>query len=227
MTFNQIKMALYATYITNLFGYKLKKVNSSQEKKSIRIDYSNTLLSCLGIDIKVLNPQLLPKEGQFLLASNHRSVIDPLIIEIALQDTKIFGHWISKKELYNSFFFGLFVKNAGTVLLDRATAQMSAFFADIKKCVKAGDSIYIFPEGSRNITQEVITPFKDGSKIIAVKNRLNILPIYIKNNANEILMRAIKEKDYTNTIEVEVGEIIDYKDKTLSLEQAYKQRFHI
>ena len=227
MTFNQIKMALYATYITNYFGYKLKKVNSSQEKKSIRIDYSNTLLSCLGIDIKVLNPQLLPKEGQFLLASNHRSVIDPLIIEVALQDTKIFGHWISKKELYNSFFFGLFVKNAGTVLLDRATAQMSAFFADIKKCVKAGDSIYIFPEGSRNITQEVITPFKDGSKIIAVKNRLNILPIYIKNNANEILMRAIKEKDYTNTIEVEVGEIIDYKDKTLSLEQAYKQRFHI
>ena len=53
-----------------------------------------------------------------------RSIIDPPIIEVALKHTTIFGPWISKKELYNSFFFGLFVRNAGSILLDREKSQM-------------------------------------------------------------------------------------------------------
>ena len=225
MTFNQIKMALYATYITNFFGYKLKKTHESLQKKQIRIDYSNTLLSKLGISIKVLNTDKLPHDGQFILLSNHRSVIDPLIIEVALQKTQIFGHWVSKKELYNSFFFGLFVKNAGTILLDREKSQMAGFFSDIKKATTAGDSIYIFPEGTRNQSQEPLSKFKDGSRIIAMKNRLNMLPIYIKTNANEILMQALQKPD-EYTIEVEVGDIIEYKDKR-DVEESYRFAFGI
>ncbi len=141
-----------------------------------------------------LNPEKLPTEGQFLLASNHRSVIDPLIIELAVESVPLFGHWISKKELYFSLFFGKFVQNAGKILLDREASQMSGFFADIKKAVKAGDSIYIFPEGTRNKSQETISEFKDGSHIIAVKNRLNILPVFIRTEANNALMASLKSK---------------------------------
>ena len=218
-------MALYATFVTNYFGYKLKQTNESLKKKQIRIDYSATLLNKLGIHIKVLNPEKLPKDGQFILLSNHRSVIDPLIIEIALQNTKLFGHWISKKELYNSFFFGLFVKNAGTILLDREKSQMAVFFSDIKKVTTAGDSIYIFPEGTRNSSEEPLSEFKEGSRIIAMKNRLNLLPIYIKTNANKTLMQALKTPGQY-TIEVEVGDIIEYKDKT-PIRESYRSSFGI
>lgn len=227
MTFNQIKMALYATYITNYYGYQLKKSTTSQERKKIRTEYSNRLLSKLKLEVKVLNPEKTPQSGQYLLASNHRSVIDPLIIEIATQNSLIFGHWISKKELYNSFFFGLFVKNAGTILLDRENSQMGGFFSDIKDAVKAGDSIYIFPEGTRNKTNKELADFKDGSRIIAVKNRLDILPVYIKTNADIQLMSSLKDGTKTRIIEVEFGDIISYKNKSQTLQESFKTQFNI
>jgi 1-acyl-sn-glycerol-3-phosphate acyltransferase len=227
MTFNQIKMAIYATYITNYYGYKLTKATTSQVKKRIRTEYSHTLLNKLKLQVKVLNPEKIPQNGQYLLASNHRSVIDPLIIEIATQNSSIFGHWISKKELYNSFFFGLFVRNAGTILLDREKSQMGGFFADIKKATKTGDSIYIFPEGTRNKSENELGEFKDGSRIIAVKNRLDILPVYIKTNADKELMSSLKDGVQTRIIEVEFGDIISYKDKSETLQDSFYKQFKI
>ena len=227
MTFNQIKMAIYATYITNFYGYKLRKVTTGSDRKRIRTEYSNVLLKKLKIEVKVLNPEKVPSSGQYLLVSNHRSVIDPLIIELATQNSTIFGHWISKKELYNSFFFGLFVKNAGTILVDRDKASMAGFFSDIKQCVKSGDSIYIFPEGTRNKSDKEIGEFKDGSRIIAVKNRLDILPVYIKTNADQELMSSLKDGKNPRVIEVEFGDIISYRDKSLTLEERYNKQFNI
>jgi len=220
-------MALYATLLTNYYGFKLKKAATQKEKKSLRINYAQTLLGKLKLNIKVINQDKIPKDGQYLLISNHRSVIDPLIIEIALQDSSIFGHWISKKELYNSFFFGLFVRNGGAVLLDREKSNMSSFFTDIKKCTKKGDSIFIFPEGTRNKSEKDIGEFKSGSQIIAIKNRLNMLPYYIRSNANEQLMASLKDGSTEQTIEVIVGDIIEYKDKSMTLQEAYKSQFNL
>jgi 1-acyl-sn-glycerol-3-phosphate acyltransferase len=220
-------MALYAMFLTNYYGFKLKKATTTEEKKSLRIDYAKTLLGKLKLNVKVINEDKIPKDGQFLLVSNHRSVIDPLIVELAIQNSNLFGHWISKKELYNSFFFGVFVRNGGAVLLDRDKSNMSSFFADIKQCTKAGDSIFIFPEGTRNKIKNDIGEFKSGSQIIAVKNRLNMLPIYIRSNANEQLMSSLKDGKIEQTIEVVIGDIIEYKDKSMTLEEAYKSQFNL
>jgi 1-acyl-sn-glycerol-3-phosphate acyltransferase len=220
-------MAIYATYLTNYYGFKLKKTNSSKDKKQLRIAYARQLLDKLNIKVSVINKDRLPQDGQFLLVSNHRSVIDPLIVEIAVQETGLYGHWISKKELYNSFFFGTFVRNGGTILLDRDSSQMGEFFLDIKKCVQAGDSIFIFPEGTRNKAGTELGEFKEGSRIIAVKNRLPILPVFIRTQANDVLMSSLKDEKKQRTVEIVIGDVIDYKDKSMTLEEAYKKQFEI
>lgn len=227
ITFNQIQMALYATYLTNLYGYKLTKSTEAQEKKYLRFEYSKTLLSKLNLEIKIINKDKIPLNGKYLLVSNHRSVIDPLIVEVAIEETELYGHWIAKKELYNSLFFGLFVRNSGTILLDREKSQMGNFFKDIKTQATKGDSIFIFPEGTRNKGTSELGEFKEGSKIIAVKNRLDILPVHIKNDANDILMASLKGEKIKRVIEIEIGDIISYRDKSLSLEDAYKKQFNI
>ncbi len=102
LNLKQISIAIYATYLTNKYGFKLKKVTTSKDKKALRIEYSETLLSKLNISVEVLNKEKLPKDGNYLLMSNHRSIIDPLIVELALKDSKIHGFWVSKKELFNS-----------------------------------------------------------------------------------------------------------------------------
>jgi len=196
------------------------------EKKRLRHAYSAAQLEALNITVKVENQEKLPSDGKYLIVINHRSIIDPPIVEVALQETDIFGPWISKKELYNSFFFGLFVRNAGSILLDREKSQMSGFFADIKEAVKRGESIFIFPEGTRNKSEKALTSFKEGSRIIALKNRLPILPLYIKSNANEVLGNALNDNSLHQEIEIVVGDMIDYKDKT-NLEEKYKTMFHL
>jgi len=226
LNFNQLKQALYALYLTNSFGLRLRKIKDPMEKKKLRLGYAKAQLDALNIGIKVENAEKLPKEGQYLLVSNHRTIIDPPIIEIALEYTKIFGLWVSKKELYNSFFFGLFVRNAGSVLLDREKSQMSGFFADIKKGVKEGSSIFIFPEGTRNKTVEALTPFKEGSRIVALKNRLPMLPIYIKGNAAQVLKDALTDSRERREITIVVGDLIDYKEK-IDLEIVYRERFSL
>jgi 1-acyl-sn-glycerol-3-phosphate acyltransferase len=227
MTFNQLKMAVYATYLTNLFGYRLKKVSTSQEKKVLRTEYSKTLLEKLNIEIKVINQEKIPKEGQYLLVSNHRTIIDPTIIEIAMQNTSIHGHWIAKKELYDSFFFGMFVRNGGTILLDRESSQMSGFFKDIRKVVKSGDSVYIFPEGTRNQSDQALGEFKGGAEKIAKMNKIDMLPVHIKNRADKILSDALIDSSQRRVIEVEFGDLIEFKDASESCENLYKQRFNI
>ena len=227
MTLHKITMAIYASFITNLYGLRLILARSSEEKKKLRTEFSLKLLTKLGLEVKVLNPEKIPKSGQFLLICNHRSAIDPLIIEIALQNSTLFGHWISKKELYNSLFFGLFVRNAGTILLDRTNSQMSGFFAEIKSVLSKGDSIYIFPEGTRNKSNEAIAAFKDGSGLISVKNRLDILPIYIKTNADKALTETLRDAKSTRVIEVQIGELMSYKEREKSLQERYCQEFQI
>ncbi|MGB5966093.1 MAG: lysophospholipid acyltransferase family protein, partial [Sulfurimonadaceae bacterium] len=213
MNFNRIRMALYSIFLTNIYGLKLKKAASGVEKKRLRLQYAQKLLSALQIDVVVKNNEILPKEGSFLLIVNHRSIIDPLIIEAALKDTNIFGLWISKKELYNSFFFGVFTRNGGSILLDRESQQMSTFFKEIKSSVSDGHSIFLFPEGTRNKGESDLSEFKDGARVIAMKNRLPILPIYIRTNANDVLESALKNRPHQQQITVEIGELIDYKER--------------
>ncbi|MCB4743306.1 MAG: 1-acyl-sn-glycerol-3-phosphate acyltransferase [Sulfurovum sp.] len=224
MTLREIKQFLIALYLTNSYGLKLKRTRDSMEKKRLRLEYSQKQMKTLNIEVRVENIHKLPQEGQFLLISNHRTIIDPPIIEIMLKNTKIFGFWVSKKELYNSFFFGMFVRNGGSILLDRSQKQMTGFFSDIKMGVKGGDSIFIFPEGTRNKTDKQIGTFKDGSRIIALKNKLPILPVYIKGNAAEILKEAIRDNSVRREVTVEVGDLIDYKNKQ-DIQEIYKEQF--
>ena len=226
MTLNAILQGIYGLYLTNSFGFRLRKTDKSEEKKRLRLAYSHAQLDALKISVKVENAKKLQKDGQYIVIINHRSIIDPPIVEVALQHTDIFGPWISKKELYNSFFFGLFVRNAGSILLDREKSQMSGFFAEIKESVKSGKSIFIFPEGTRNKSDEALGTFKEGTRIIAIKNRLPILPIYIETNAQDALQNALNDKSLSQEIKVIIGDTIDYKDKT-NLQERYKEIFSI
>ena len=226
MTLNSLKQAIYALYLTNSFGLKLKRASTFLEKKNLRIKYAESQLKALNIKVKVLNEEKTPNDGQYLVICNHRGIIDPPILEVLLKDTNIFGIWVAKKELYNSPFFGLFVRNAGSLLLDREKSQMSSFFADTKKVIKEGSSIFIFPEGTRNKGKESLIEFKEGFRIIALKNRLPILPVYIKSHTNKALGTALVSTKIEQTLEVEFGEIIDYKERG-NIQEIYKKMFNL
>jgi len=226
MNLNKIKLSIYALFLTNKFGLKLKSIPEPLDKKRVRLEYAETLLAKLKISVDVKNREKLPLDGQFLLMSNHRGIIDPLIVELALKETSIYGLWISKKQLYNSPFFGVFVRNGGAVLLDREKSQMGGFFADIKSHTKEGSSIFIFPEGTRNKSEKSLIEFKEGFRIIALKNRLPILPVFIRTHTDEVLGTSLNDKHANQVVSIEIGDRIDYKEKR-NIEKLYKEMFNI
>ena len=226
MALRKIKLGIYSLFLTNLYGFKAKGLTNPQDIKKTRFTYAKTLLEKLKISVKVENQERLVNGKQYLILSNHRGIIDPLILEMALEPTDIFGYWISKKELYNSFFYGVFVRNSGAILLDREQKQMSGFFAEVKRRVKEGSSIFIFPEGTRNKSDEPLIEFKEGFRIIALKNRLPILPVYIETRTDKALGSALDGRNEELEITIKIGEEIDYKCKD-NIQEIYKEMFEL
>ena len=82
-------------------------------------------------------------------------------------------------------------------------------------------------EGSRNTLDTPLAEFKKGSQIIAVKNRLQMLPVFIRDNTNTVLMESIKHNTKGLKVTIEIGDLIDYKDRSRTLEEAYKHQFNL
>ena len=103
---------------------------------------------------------------------------------------------------------------------------MNTFFSDIKNGLKEGSSICIFPEGTRNKTEQDLMEFKNGFRIIALKNKLPILPVYIKTNTSYTLKQALHNSDKEQEITIVIGNMIDYREKN-DLETTYRTMFEL
>ena len=226
MNLNKVKYIIFAYFLTRKYGIILQDIPDPIEKKRSRLEYSNKMFSKLNIHVNVENKEKIPLSGQYLLFANHRSIIDPLVIDIAFKDSEIFGLWVAKKELYNSLFFGKAVRNGGCIRLDREDSKTNTFFADIKNGLKQGSSIFIFPEGTRNKTQNGLLKFKNGFGIIARKNRLPLLPVYIKNDTGKTLQKILQGDKGQQEITIVIGDIIDYSERS-NLETLYRGMFEL
>jgi len=223
---HEIKIWLYAFFLTNRYGIKLQNIPKHSDKKKLRLEYAKKLFNKMNIEINVENHRKIPQEGKYIFLVNHRSIIDPLILDIALQHSPIFGLWVAKTELYNSFFFGNAVRNGGCIKVSRDKTQIREFFSDIKKGLEKGSSICIFPEGTRNKTEDSLLTFKEGVRIIALKNKIPILPVYIKTRTDISLKQALNNNTSATEVIVEFGDPIMYNNKE-NIETLYREMFHI
>ena len=54
-----------------------------------------------------------------------------------------------------------------------------------------------------------------------------ILPVFIRSNANSQFMSSLKDGKNERTLEIEIGNIIEYKDKSITLKEVYKSQFKL
>jgi len=223
--FKKIIIGFRSFLLTQYYGFLLKNEKKDLNKKILRIDFASKILNLLNITVKYKNLDKLPQNGKFLILINHRSVIDPLIIELLFENSNIYGHWVAKKELYNSPFFGIFVRNAGTILVDREKSEMSSFFKDIRNTINNDKSVLMFPEGTRNKDNNLtLAEFKKGANIIALKNKINILPIFIEEKT-DLIVKNFFDNNLKQNINVNIGDIILYNER--NIEQKYIENFNL
>jgi 1-acyl-sn-glycerol-3-phosphate acyltransferase len=122
----------------------------------------------------------IPRVGPVILAANHISNADPVIVGAWL--TPALGrriHWLGKKEMFDWPIVGWMARHGGVVPVDRGAADVDAFRL-ASRVLDAGEVLMVFPEGTRSPTGELQTP-KDGLAMLALRTDATIVPIGVSN----------------------------------------------
>lgn len=124
--------------------------------------------------MKVIGIENLPERGGVIIASNHVSYLDPIVLGAS---TKRKIHFIAKKEVFNNIFSSIFFKNLNAFPIDRKKIDMHAFKKTIS-ILEEGGALGIFPEGTRSLNGD-LQELKLGVVKIAMKAGVPIVPVGI------------------------------------------------
>ncbi|MBR0137394.1 MAG: 1-acyl-sn-glycerol-3-phosphate acyltransferase [Erysipelotrichaceae bacterium] len=142
----------------------------------------------------------IPEEGPVIIACNHIGNTDP---GYACMATKRMIHFMAKKELFDSPF-SWFFKSAGTIRVDRENHGGNAL-EKAEQILNEGGVIGIYPEGTRNRTNQPLQPFKHGAVRLARRTGATIVPMAIRGNFRKG-MKVAFGKGFTVSKEDEVSE---------------------
>lgn len=124
---------------------------------------------------RVIYKKRLPK-GKVIVTSNHYSLFDPIVETIRLGR---FFRFVGKKELFKTKIGAWFMRNLGVIAVDRETMSPSTF-KKIMENIKKNRSIFIYPEGTRNKSEDDnLQDVKNGVITFASKGECDIVPMII------------------------------------------------
>ena len=104
--------------------------------------------------LKVNGKGNIPKNGGFILCSNHLSNFDPVLIGVA-QRRQLF--FMAKSELFRNKFFGWLIRKLGAFPVERGAGDGKAINT-AEKIINEGKTLGIFIEGTRSKTGELLRP---------------------------------------------------------------------
>lgn len=121
---------------------------------------------------KIINKEVIPKDGPILIVGNHKHIYDQCLTIMA---TKRVIHYMAKKEYFDGKM-ACFFKLVGCIPVDRSIKDHNATDKALK-VLNSGGAIGLFPEGTRNKTKDVfLLPFKFGTVSMAKKTNATIIP---------------------------------------------------
>lgn len=154
-------------------------------------------------EINYIGVENIPKEGGFILASNHIHAFDPGAIGLAIEDRQL--HFMGKKELFEKPLTRFLYTRLNGFPVVRGGADSEALNFAIR-IVKEGHILGIFPEGTRSDDQKPKRA-KSGIARIARASHANVLPVAVINTDG-----LKKHTKYT----VRFGELIPYEQLGLT-----------
>ena len=142
----------------------------------------------LGIRYKMTELGTHDKKNAYIFVANHNSYLDiPQLMRSLSQPVRVLG----KAELAKVPLFGI-IYRAAVVSVDRGSLRSkAASMIALRKIIKEGISIFIFPEGGFNETQEPLAKFYDGAFRIAIESQTPIKPLLFLDTAARIPQESI------------------------------------
>jgi len=164
-----------AKKITELAALKKTEIKSN---KRYRKTYAwMAPLVRLLFHVHVTGKENIPKDGGYLICSNHIAVRDVFVVASAMERPI---HFIAKKELFSVPVIGSMIKSFGAVRVDRTGNDIGAVKTSID-LAKRGNPVAIFPQGHRmpGVNPAETKP-QNGAAMIAYRAGCEVLPVCIK-----------------------------------------------
>ena len=149
----------------------------------------------LFIKVKLIGLEKLNPQQSYVIVCNHQSIYDVFVVYGWLP---MIFKWLMKAELRKIPLVGKACADAGHIFIDRSNAVTAKHSIEqAEKQLKNGNSVVIFPEGTRTHNGEMCK-FKRGAFLIATDLHLPILPV---------TLRGCYERLPRNTVNVVPGTI--------------------
>lgn len=114
-------------------------------------------------------------EGPCIVASNHRSHLDPPVLNSVFPEPLRF---LAKEELFRVPVLGRFLPHMGAIPVKRGAGDVEVLHLAME-LMHMGCKVGIFPEGTRADPGKFLRP-KLGVGLLAIKSKKPVLPLYIE-----------------------------------------------
>ncbi len=134
------------------------------------------VLAVLGplLSLRLIGVENVPHDGSLLVASNHLSNADPIILEAAFPRPLFF---VGKSELFRNPFFRWVLHRFGGIPVERGTPDRAAI-RRAQAVLDQGIALGIYPEGVRSKTVALVKGLP-GAGLIALQSNAPVLPVAI------------------------------------------------
>lgn len=130
----------------------------------------------------VVDAQYVPPTGPVILASNHKSNLDPFCVAAAVKRQV---HFLAKDGLFRSPFVGWYMRRSGAVPVKRGISDRRAM-AKATEVLKEGGVLGIFVEGTRRKDVTGVGDLRAGAAMLSHRVQSPIVPVAIRKEGRHL-----------------------------------------
>ncbi len=163
----------------------------------------------MRIIVHIEGKELLPKnkKERLVFVSNHLSKFDPMTCNSALKGYDV--SWIGKRSLFRMPLINRYLYKICFLPMDRDDLKQSlkVIRQSVKYLEEGECSIGIYPEGTRNTTDDTLLPFKPGALKVAYLSQKPIAVLTVINT-DKVVKNFILKRTH---VYIRVCEVIPYE----------------
>lgn len=192
-------------------AFSLASLGRNHGTRTIPKLWGRSVLASCGVRYAVRGLDRFSHDRQFIVASNHQSLLDPPLVLCAIPQKLRF---VGKRSLFYIPLFGQALWAAGNVPIDRSRSEEST-----RKLNRTGRkvgkdlSILFFPEGTRS-PDGALLPFKKGATMMALQTGNALLPVAVAGT-RELLPKHARTVN-PGAVGVAFGSPVEVAGRTLA-----------